>query len=222
MSVREVTGATPGGAAPVATPASPPGAFDASLQQALAAGTTSPTTPITLGQMLQVYGTGLATTAPSPLAAPTAGVVPPGRAAEAVAPTTTSGGTLGIGALARPLDVPVNSDYGPRTHPIHGDVRQHHGVDMAAPTGTPIRSFADGTVTFAGPRGGYGNVVIVQHADGYETRYAHQSAIDVAVGQRIRAGEVVGRVGSTGQSTGPHLHFELRHHGESMDPAPYL
>ncbi|PWG75101.1 peptidase, partial [Enterococcus hirae] len=64
--------------------------------------------------------------------------------------------------------------------------------------------------------------VIVEHANGYETRYAHQSAIDVAVGQRIRAGEVVGRVGSTGQSTGPHLHFELRHHGESMDPAPYL
>lgn len=222
MSVREVTGATPGGVAPVVAPAAAPGAFDATLQQALAAPAPSPTEPITLGQMLRVYGTGLATAAPSSPAALAAATAHAPHAAQAVPPTTTSGGTLGIGALARPLDVPVNSDYGPRTHPVHGDVRQHHGVDMSAPTGTPIRSFADGTVTFAGPRGGYGNVVIVEHANGYETRYAHQSAIDVAVGQRIRAGEVVGRVGSTGQSTGPHLHFELRHHGESMDPAPYL
>lgn len=191
--------------------------FAAALDRAAAAGL--PARRVTLGQMLRAYaGPSAAVGAPTATRRP-ALAAPPGGAP---APAPTSPSTLGVGPTARPLATPVGSDYGPRRHPVHGDVRMHHGVDMAAPTGTPIHAFAAGTVTFAGPRGGYGNVVVVEHADGVESRYAHQSAIDVAVGQQVAAGAVVGRVGATGTATGPHLHFELRRDGESLDPGPHL
>ena len=218
MHVQPVDTVDPRSQAGASSPArAPDGAFDATLQDALAA---TPAAPgrLTLGQMLRVYAGPAAARAAAP--APVAGTVPavPGI----TAPTTSTGDPLGIGPLARPLPGEVGSAHGMRRHPIHGDVRMHDGVDIGATTGTPIHAFAGGTVTFAGPRGGYGNVVIVEHPGGLETRYAHQSAIDVAVGQRVEAGQVVGRVGATGTATGPHLHFELRRDGASVDPGPYL
>lgn len=212
-------GAPATGTAPASATPHVHGAFDARLQQALSGGVVArPGTPVTLGQMLRLY-------AGQPVGA-TAATTSPVRAAmhrsPGAAATTVPGEALGVGPLARPLPGAVGSSWGSRRHPVHGDVRMHHGVDIGAPTGTPIRAFAAGTVTFAGARGGYGNVVIVQHANGVETRYAHQSRMDVVVGQRVGAGDVVGRVGATGVATGPHLHFEVRRDGESVDPAPYL
>lgn len=95
-------------------------------------------------------------------------------------------------------------------------------MDLAAPAGTPIVAAGGGTVTFAGPRGGYGNVVILDHGDGTETRYAHQQRLDVTVGQQVTGGQQIGTVGSTGNSTGPHLHFEVRRNGQPVDPAPLV
>lgn len=190
-------------------------AFADALDRAAAIGPA--TGRITLGQMLRGYASSGRLTA-----APATSAVVDTPAARGPAVARTSGSELGVGPTARPLATEVGSVYGPRRHPIHGDVRMHHGVDMAAPTGTPIHAFAAGTVTFAGPRGGYGNVVIVEHAGGVETRYAHQSAVDVAVGQQVAAGQPLGRVGATGTATGPHLHFELRRGGDSIDPDPYL
>ncbi|CAA9229193.1 MAG: Membrane proteins related to metalloendopeptidases [uncultured Acidimicrobiales bacterium] len=116
----------------------------------------------------------------------------------------------------------MSSSFGPRIHPIFGTSRLHAGMDLAAPTGTPIRAAAPGVVVTAGWLGGYGNAVVVDHAGGLSTLYAHQSALAVTVGQVVAAGDVVGRVGSTGNSTGPHLHFEVRVLGAPVDPVNYL
>ena len=125
------------------------------------------------------------------------------------------------------LEVPVpsarvSSTFGPRVHPIFGDVRMHNGVDFAAPSGTPIGAAAAGVVVVAGPQGGYGNVVVIDHGNALATMYAHQSRIAVTVGQQVEAGETIGAVGSTGNSTGPHGHFEVRVHGVPVDPLAYL
>ena len=112
----------------------------------------------------------------------------------------------------------VSSGYGMRFHPIHGGQRPHLGVDFAAPTGTPVRTVGDGVVQFAGWQGGYGNIVVVQHANQQQTAYAHLSRIDVRKGQKVEQGEFIGAVGSTGASTGPHLHFEFRDKGQHIDP----
>lgn len=98
----------------------------------------------------------------------------------------------------------------------------HQGLDFAAPTGTPARAAMPGRVVSAGVLGGYGNQVLVQHADGVQTRYGHLSAITVVVGQTVDAGQQVGAVGSTGVSTGPHLHFEVIVGGHPVDPAAWL
>ncbi|ARU06346.1 peptidase M23 [Comamonas serinivorans] len=113
----------------------------------------------------------------------------------------------------------VSSNFGSRNHPIFGYVREHSGVDYAAPTGTPVRTVGDGQVTFAGVQSGYGNVVFVDHGQGQSTVYAHLSRIDVAQGQKITQGTTIGAVGSTGYATGPHLHFEFRINNEPHDPA---
>jgi murein DD-endopeptidase MepM/ murein hydrolase activator NlpD len=103
-----------------------------------------------------------------------------------------------------------------------GEMVNHPGFDLAATTGTPVAAAAGGTVVHAGPAGTYGNLVTLRHDNGFETRYAHLSSIDVKVGDRVEAGSGLGKVGSTGYSTGPHLHFEVRHGGKAIDPAPLL
>lgn len=113
----------------------------------------------------------------------------------------------------------ITSTYGMRTDPIHGGRRKHNGVDIAAREGTPVSAPRSGVVRFAGKRGGYGNVVIVDHGGGLETWYAHLQSIRVTAGSRVGAGQNVGSVGQTGRATGPHLHLEVRQNGRSIDPA---
>ncbi len=115
----------------------------------------------------------------------------------------------------------VTSPFGlRRTHPILRRVLPHTGVDYAASAGAPVRATGDGIVVFAGPRGGYGNLVEIQHPSGYSTRYAHLSRIasSVALSRAVRQGEVIGAVGMTGLATAPHLHYEVRRRGSPVDP----
>ncbi len=121
-----------------------------------------------------------------------------------------------------PVGAPVSSGFGTRVHPILGEVRMHTGLDYAAGTGVPIKAAGSGIVVWAGPRGGYGNAVIIDHRNGLATLYAHQSRVSATVGQKVSAGQVVGFVGQTGMSTGPHLHFEVRELGAPVDPRWYL
>jgi murein DD-endopeptidase MepM/ murein hydrolase activator NlpD len=129
----------------------------------------------------------------------------------------------GHGVLAVPIPgAPITSGFGPRVHPIYGDVRMHTGIDFGASAGTPIRAAADGVVVSAGPLGGYGNATVIDHGNGLATLYGHQSSIAVSPGQRVSRGQVIGYVGCTGLCTGPHLHFEVRVRGTPVDPMPYL
>lgn len=113
----------------------------------------------------------------------------------------------------------ISSRFGARHDPITGRRAEHHGVDVAAPEGRGVRAAFDGTITRVDhDAGGYGRLVVVDHGNGVESRYAHLSATDMKVGQRVSRGETVGAVGSTGRSTGPHLHFELRRGGTAIDP----
>lgn len=121
-----------------------------------------------------------------------------------------------------PLKGRVSSDFGTRFHPIDKTSKFHAGVDIAVPRGTPISSAADGVVTFAGRKGGYGNVVMVEHADGRTTFYAHCDKLLVEKGQKVSVGENIANAGSTGKSTGPHLHFEVRENGKPVDPLKFL
>ena len=116
----------------------------------------------------------------------------------------------------------VTSGFGSRARPLGAGTEVHPGVDLGAPAGTPIRAVKDGVVRYAGARGGYGNCVIIDHGDGTETRYAHCDTVGVAAGAAVRAGEDIATVGSTGLSTGPHLHFELRVKGVAVDPGALL
>ena len=116
----------------------------------------------------------------------------------------------------------VTSNFGYRSDPFTKQRKMHQGVDIAAPVGTPIQAARAGVVTFSGERGGYGNLVIVDHGDGNETRYGHCDQLNVQPGQRVGAGETIATVGSTGRSTGPHLHFELRQDGQAVAPSAWL
>jgi murein DD-endopeptidase MepM/ murein hydrolase activator NlpD len=121
--------------------------------------------------------------------------------------------------LASPMEFSrVSSGFAMRFHPIHQTWRKHLGVDYAAPTGTPVRTVGEGIVEFAGRQGGYGNVVQIKHTNDRSTLYAHLSRVDVRQGQRVEQGSRIGAVGSTGWSTGPHLHFEFRVNGGHQDP----
>jgi murein DD-endopeptidase MepM/ murein hydrolase activator NlpD len=125
------------------------------------------------------------------------------------------------GSLLKPVPGHICSGFGMRMHPILGYVRMHTGVDISASYGTPIKAADKGLVVYAGWRGGYGKCVIIDHGSGIATLYAHMSSISVSSGEIVRRGEVVGAVGSTGLSTGPHLHFEVRRNGCPVDPLSY-
>ncbi|MEP6869999.1 MAG: M23 family metallopeptidase [Novosphingobium sp.] len=112
----------------------------------------------------------------------------------------------------------MTSGFGMRAHPLLGEYRMHSGVDLAAPIGTAIRAPSDGVVSSAQWRGGYGLFVALEHGGGVETRYGHMSHLNVAAGQQVRKGETIGFVGSTGLSTGPHLHYEMRINGQAVNP----
>jgi murein DD-endopeptidase MepM/ murein hydrolase activator NlpD len=116
-----------------------------------------------------------------------------------------------------PAAGPLNSGYGPRWG------RMHYGVDIGAPAGSPVRAARDGVVLYAGSGyRGYGKLVILDHGSGYRTLYAHNQKLLARVGRSVRAGDIIGRVGSTGNATGPHLHFEIRRNDRPLDPGPYL
>ena len=122
------------------------------------------------------------------------------------------------GGMMMPVAGRITSPFGTRFHPILGYARMHWGVDFGAPWGSPIRASADGTITFAGYHGGHGKYVRIEHGGGLGTGYGHMSSISVAPGTRVQAGQVIGYVGSTGLSTGPHLHFEVYRGGRTVDP----
>jgi murein DD-endopeptidase MepM/ murein hydrolase activator NlpD len=132
---------------------------------------------------------------------------------------TARGESLRKAYLTSPLEFSrVTSGFKMRFHPLLNKWRAHLGVDYAAPTGTPARTVGDGTVEFAGWQNGYGNVVIVKHRSNHTTLYAHLSKVSVRKGQSVSQGQTIGNVGSTGWSTGPHLHFEFRIDGIHKDP----
>lgn len=131
-------------------------------------------------------------------------------------------GTPSVSGFQWPISGRVSSGFGYRVHPIFGTRRLHRGIDVGASSGTPIAAAKGGTVILAGWNGGYGNCVVISHGDGITSLYAHQSSLAVSVGDTVSRGDIVGYVGSTGQSTGPHLHFEIRVSGTAVDPAPYL
>ena len=132
---------------------------------------------------------------------------------------SASAAGLAAPALDRlPISGRLTSRFGMRGHPVLGGYRQHSGVDLAAPTGSPVLATADGVVSFADWRGGYGLLVSVDHGGGVQTRFAHLSRIMVRPGERVSKGQLVGLVGSTGRSTGSHLHYEVRRNGWAVDP----
>ncbi len=126
------------------------------------------------------------------------------------------------GIFVRPVPGRITSGFGYRIHPILGTRRLHTGIDMGGGYGTPIKAAAAGRVILAAYYGGYGNAIILDHGGGITTLYAHQSRLAVSKGSRVDAGQTIGYVGSTGLSTGPHLHFEVRKNGTPVNPAPYL
>ncbi len=135
------------------------------------------------------------------------------------------------GAASRKIAIPsrkpvdqmrLTSSFGMRNHPVLRKRMRHNGIDIPAATGTPIYAPADGVVGRAQRLGGYGNYAEIEHGNGIQTRFGHMSRIAVAPGQRIKQGEIVGYVGSTGRSTGPHLHYEVRIAGTPVNPIPFV
>jgi peptidoglycan hydrolase-like protein with peptidoglycan-binding domain len=142
------------------------------------------------------------------------------RTSTTTSTTTSTSAPVGPVRFLRPVSGAIGEGFG--YPPGHGGAR-HDGVDFPEPMGTPIGAAGVGTVISAGwNSGGYGNLTIIQHRLGYQTWYAHQSSIAVSVGQHVAGGVRIGYVGSTGHSTGPHLHFEVRHNGIPINPVPYL
>jgi len=131
---------------------------------------------------------------------------------------------LGTVPVRKPVDgeIELASTFGVRNDPFTGSPAMHTGLDVQGETGKPVRATADGTVTTAGWSGGYGKAVDIDHGNGMSTRYGHLSSIDVHVGHSVRTGQIVGKIGSTGRSTGPHLHYETRVRGEAVDPQKFL
>src|SRR5262245_10902402 len=119
-------------------------------------------------------------------------------------------------------EIEMTSQFGRRMHPLLRRLAIHTGIDLRGDEGEPVRATATGKVTIAGRAGGYGNMVEISNGNGLATRYAHLSEISVKIGQVVRIGEVIGRIGSTGRATGPHLHYETRINGEAVDPQKFL
>lgn len=127
-----------------------------------------------------------------------------------------------IPSLMPVADIAMTSAFGMREHPILGGLRMHKGVDLAAPMGTPVHAAADGVVERADWFSGYGLYVALEHGDNIETRYGHMSRLNVAAGQYVHKGDIIGYVGATGRATGPHLHYEVRINGKAVNPLPYI
>jgi peptidoglycan hydrolase FlgJ len=121
-----------------------------------------------------------------------------------------------------PVKGRISSDFGIRRDPFHGNHKHHNGIDIAAPKGTPIGAAASGNVIFAGWQSGYGNTVIIEHADGRRSRYAHADRLFVEVGDSVQGGQTIATVGATGRATAPHLHFEVTANGVAIDPLKIL
>ena len=116
----------------------------------------------------------------------------------------------------------VTSGFGYRNDPMGRGVRHHSGMDIAARSGTPVYATGDGWVTYAGWLGAYGNLIKLQHPSGYETRFGHLSRIAIMQNQWVRKGQLIGYIGSTGRSTGPHLHYEVRMNGVALNPRGFM
>jgi murein DD-endopeptidase MepM/ murein hydrolase activator NlpD len=146
------------------------------------------------------------------------------RVSIARAQATDLGNTLNYVPLRKPLagDLEMSSPFGVRIDPFYHQPSMHTGMDLRANVGDPIYATAAGKVTKAGWEGGYGQMVEIDHGEGVATRYGHMSQIDVEVGEKVRVGQVIGHVGSTGRSTGPHLHYETRVNGEAVNPEKFL
>ena len=139
---------------------------------------------------------------------------------QAAQASSASGYSTGSGVsssgLIWPVQGPITSPFGMRWG------RMHEGIDIGVPYGTPIHAAASGAVIYAGWMSGYGNLIVIDHGNGLATAYGHQSSIVVSCGQDVAQGQTIGYVGSTGHSTGPHLHFEVRVNGNPVDPLGYL
>ena len=139
--------------------------------------------------------------------------------------------TVSVPARPRSVSIPsriplegagLTSGFGMRTHPVLGGRRQHKGIDLASPIGSPIYATADGVVSRADWFSSYGLYISLDHGASLETRYGHLSRLNVAEGQTVRKGDLIGYVGTTGRSTGPHLHYEVRIAGTAVNPIPYM
>ena len=133
-----------------------------------------------------------------------------------------SGAPAGAGGMIWPISGPITSEFGWRTHPIFGTSRFHSGLDIGGDYGMPIYAAASGTVIYAGWISGYGNAVIIDHGGGVTTLYGHNDSLNVSEGENVAQGQVIAMCGSTGNSTGPHCHFEVRENGEPVSPYGYL
>jgi murein DD-endopeptidase MepM/ murein hydrolase activator NlpD len=138
------------------------------------------------------------------------------------AAASTATPKVSIPSLIPVAGVRLSSGFGMRNHPVLGGRRGHNGVDLAGATGTPIRAPADGVVGKAEWFSSYGLYIQMEHGAEIQTRYAHMSRLNVAAGQFVKKGDVIGYIGSTGRSTGPHLHYEVRIAGQAVDPTPYM
>ena len=132
------------------------------------------------------------------------------------------GGGSSSGGMIWPISGPITSEFGWRTHPITGDQRFHSGLDIGGDYGIPVHAAQSGTVTYAGWVSGYGNTVIIDHGGGITTLYGHNQSLAVSEGQSVSQGQTISYCGSTGNSTGPHCHFEVRQNGEPVSPYGYL
>jgi murein DD-endopeptidase MepM/ murein hydrolase activator NlpD len=176
----------------------------------------------TQGASTDAPATDTSTEAPAAIEKPTPLPFGTGGSTSAIGSGTSgsgmSGSSMSGSALTMPLGSATTSVFGWRKDPLGQGRRFHSGVDLRAAYGTEVPAAAGGQVIFAGGRGGYGTMVVVRHDDGFETRYAHLSSMAVQVGDRVEAGQAIGRVGSSGRSTAPHLHFEVLRNGQQLDP----